>query len=484
MAGDFCLDNIMDTFKRIAIIVTMLLCSATMWNAKAQNYAEVKLGQVFVVTYMGSEVWSFTATQDGMVKIAGATPDDYFGPCLDVFADAGFQNRIDEFTYAPAHYEFNAKAGHTYYIKNNNWTQDINAMLTMAGAFAFTGSHPAEGAGFYVSGDTEAKLYFSSSNVTFSTGEMVCNGNEIKIYNFTDWNQLVKDGVITYYQEGLNGVADYNGNVLGHADTEGITIPFISNTGRGYRNLIMELMESGSISQGMTMTLTLHGVKNAITGEMLNGDGELKVTWTVGGMPTKLQTASVPSTIKSWYPKGDPQAVARFTFSREIGSAKAILKMGKADDDITDIYTEELDVDIDGNTVTVDLSGVERTYSSMGLTQSWESFTLSLLQVVDINGNAAYSGGEQGTVATYSYGARYVVVETGDDSEDEDDGIMPADLSGDGRVSVLDYNMLLRLILTNTLYDPSIPRHKAGDVNGDKRLDVADISALINILIH
>lgn len=59
------------------------------------------------------------------------------------------------------------------------------------------------------------------------------------------------------------------------------------------------------------------------------------------------------------------------------------------------------------------------------------------------------------------------------------------DVSLDGKVSVLDYNKLLRMILTNdTKYDPTDPVRLAADVNGDKVINIADVSSLINILLY
>ena len=55
---------------------------------------------------------------------------------------------------------------------------------------------------------------------------------------------------------------------------------------------------------------------------------------------------------------------------------------------------------------------------------------------------------------------------------------IPGDVNGDGRVNVSDVSALINMILGITPMDQT-----AGDVNGDGRVNVSDVSALINIIL-
>ena len=56
--------------------------------------------------------------------------------------------------------------------------------------------------------------------------------------------------------------------------------------------------------------------------------------------------------------------------------------------------------------------------------------------------------------------------------------VVPGDVNGDGRVNVSDVSALINMILGITPMDQT-----AGDVNGDLRVNVSDVSALINIIL-
>ena len=55
---------------------------------------------------------------------------------------------------------------------------------------------------------------------------------------------------------------------------------------------------------------------------------------------------------------------------------------------------------------------------------------------------------------------------------------LPGDVNGDGKVNVSDVSALINMILGLSAMDQS-----AGDVNGDGRVNVSDVSALINIIL-
>ena len=54
--------------------------------------------------------------------------------------------------------------------------------------------------------------------------------------------------------------------------------------------------------------------------------------------------------------------------------------------------------------------------------------------------------------------------------------VLPGDVNDDGEVSIADVNALIGMILSGQL----LPR---GDVNGDGEVNIADVNALIDILL-
>ena len=384
-----------------ATILTLLLSLA----AFAQSYTPLQMGEVFVVKNNGTDIWTITPSESGTMKIIGDNGDgEWIGSCLNVYDSPAMANQVQSYNWT--FYEVQVTAGHTYFIKSFNYSgSDFRGKCVMASAFTFTGSDPADGGTFPISGDCEVRLNFSSANLTFTEGELTVNGHVIKIYNFTDYNRLVSEGIFTYTEDpDQTGHVNYNGCVLGHADNLGINIPFITNTGYEHLNVIYDLFEKGEIKSGDRMELNLHGVQNSLSGELLGGNGELAVTWYLGEAPTILVSDNVPTVLNSWYNTGDPASLITFTFSNDIKSAEATLMMGNAE--ANDVYSESLDVQINGKEVTLDLSGIQRTYKTMGLTYAWPSYELRLSKVKDINGNPTYAGG-QGLDASYSYTLNY-----------------------------------------------------------------------------
>jgi predicted lipoprotein with Yx(FWY)xxD motif len=59
-----------------------------------------------------------------------------------------------------------------------------------------------------------------------------------------------------------------------------------------------------------------------------------------------------------------------------------------------------------------------------------------------------------------------------------DGGTIPGDVNGDGKVNVSDVSALINMIMGLTVMDQS-----AADVNGDGKVNVSDVSALINIIL-
>ena len=53
---------------------------------------------------------------------------------------------------------------------------------------------------------------------------------------------------------------------------------------------------------------------------------------------------------------------------------------------------------------------------------------------------------------------------------------MPADVNGDGEITIADVNVIIDIILRGI-------SNPAGDVNGDNEITIADINVVINIIL-
>ena len=54
---------------------------------------------------------------------------------------------------------------------------------------------------------------------------------------------------------------------------------------------------------------------------------------------------------------------------------------------------------------------------------------------------------------------------------------MPGDLNGDGNVDIADVNAVINVMLGKAEYQ------SAADLNGDNAVDVSDVNAIINIIL-
>ncbi|MCF0197997.1 MAG: hypothetical protein HUK02_01560, partial [Bacteroidaceae bacterium] len=262
------------TLRQRLLTALLALVSASAWAA---DYPALQLNEEFTVTYkQTSQVWTYTATQDGVVQIVGADPDVFFSPCLNVYDSLDFSKQgIEMYYFAPSHYEFQVQADSTYYIKNNNWSgSDMRAKLVMGQEFLLSSVDPADGSVFTLKSNGNIQLLFTSSSVTFTEGELTAAGNVIKVYNFTDYNDLVREGIFTYSGDDFTGQTDWNGQLCAHTDN-GIVVELITQTGTGFYNVLNRLFEEGKLQAGDPLSLDLHGIQNTLTGDLLNGDGNL-----------------------------------------------------------------------------------------------------------------------------------------------------------------------------------------------------------------
>ena len=401
--------------SRLLLAFAALMCCV---SAAAQTWTPIQLNEEIQVVECQSAFYTLTPTESGMVKLVTVSGSGNNGYAVSYVPNPQKDNEFVKTSWAwatdtePSNLSFAVEAGTTYYIALSFPTSTWSFKAVMGESFALKSVTPAAGGKFFITSNNQAIVTFTSSLVDFTDGEITANGNVIKVYNYDDYNELVHEGIFTYHEIGVSGYTDWNGNLCASSNN-GIIVDFSTQTGLGNYNVINRLLEENKLREGEEIKLTIHGVKDLLTDELLDGTGEFEVTWICGGAPTTLVSADVPEKIKSWYNPDDPNAIVTFTFSKEIQSAKARLEMGDGVG-LDDLYQELIAADhviIDGKNVKVDLSGVMRTKKMMGLKYDWSEFILTLFGVVDIDGVGTFSD-EQGSASSYSFSTEFQDVTT------------------------------------------------------------------------
>lgn len=187
----------------------------------------------------------------------------------------------------------------------------------------------------------------------------VTSGIEDLVVTF---NQPVKASKATF------SVADSDASV----DVE-LDQVFGSNMIIKYRNALYALMDSGDITGGEDIYLTIIGIENE-AGEQYDNGNNLVIEYKAPAVPVRLVSVDLPDPFMAFWNEGDSAAVLTATFSGDISRLTYDLMYGNFEPGTTDNYTESgsnLDsashakVTIDGNVATIDFAGYKRTPEDM-----------------------------------------------------------------------------------------------------------------------
>lgn len=176
------------------------------------------------------------------------------------------------------------------------------------------------------------------------------------------------------------------------------------------RDTLYQMLDKGYLHGGEPMTLTLTGVRAASDASLKYGtDGTLVLNYICPSKPHMIESSKIPSKFLSYWMPGDEDAKVELTFDDNLltGSdqkATAVLGFGSAES--SDYYSETVPLDINGKTISMDLSGKLRTIASMGVSMNYGTMNLKVLNVRMADGTLAYAPG-QGQLGSYSYDMRY-----------------------------------------------------------------------------
>lgn len=181
------------------------------------------------------------------------------------------------------------------------------------------------------------------------------------------------------------------------------------------KEILMNWLTDGTLVGGDKFTIRMYNVVAADDASQKYGtDGIAEIEYIIGSMPVMLTgTENTTGTFKSYYMENDPSGIVKLVFDGEISSATASLTFGSLDVE-GDYYTESLTPSIDGNTITVDLSGKTRTPEKMVASgTNYNNVTISFSKVLDTTGQYVYSS-QDGVIGGFSFTYDELLVVTAD----------------------------------------------------------------------
>lgn len=300
------------------------------------------------------------------------------------FSDEALENAISispGYVNGVYQYQLNVEAGTTYYFKLvATWADSAYYILQSAAAggataLSVTSTNPDEGSTLDLTSSGTLTFYCNQVPTCDATATMRSGG-------------MVNDS---------------------------LSVNIISSTCSAqveYKTALMAWMQDGHVKEGDVVTFTFTNVAPAANPDsLLDGDGELTLSFLAPAMPLQLIAQSIPETFLSYWLPGDEDGIFRLVFDGELGSANAYLAYGERDTE-GEYFIDTLDVVIDSNQVVIDFTGKLRNPASLLASATlYESVYIKVASVRDINGNSPYSS-DQGSVGSYSFNIPYSDIST------------------------------------------------------------------------
>lgn len=183
------------------------------------------------------------------------------------------------------------------------------------------------------------------------------------------------------------------------------------------KTMIMDFLNNGLLKAGDTFQLIIKGIRAANNNSVKYGtDGTLALTFVCGPKPISLvKTEGIENNrFLSYWLKGDEQAILKFEFDGALMSSKgreeeARLKItyGNTERGNSEMYTEVLPYEANGNTILIDLSDkLRRPQDMLESGNLYPDVYLQLESVRDAQGEYAYNP-VSGTIGSYSFSMTY-----------------------------------------------------------------------------
>ncbi len=354
----------MRTAKSLLFLLFTLLAGLNAQAADTETI-ELELGKEYSGTMMNDLYMTFTPTQSGKLVITGK--GEMPTPYTDATFETVYADHTMSFVSGGKEMEMNVAQGVTYYfcIRNhvNNWS--FTARMVDASVITMTSASPAPNQEFPLSLGGFLEIHFDTS--------------------VTVGQALLQTGTTT---------AQVSAMAYGKAVSMEL------------KPVLYSWMKEGVLKAGDTFTLTLSDVKSAYDESVLyNGDGQLVLTWTASAKPAEVVKATLPEKFLSFWPSDAQGGVVTVEYDAELStSTTPVAFIGFGSPEVEgDYYNEEIPVQVQGKTITLDFRGTRRVPSEMVASgTNYGQMRLKVNNICSADGNYVYSEG-QGTFGSFQH---------------------------------------------------------------------------------
>ena len=375
------------------MMLTLMVCSAFSVSAQDVDLGAMTLNTVYDCPVFKSVKGSFTPETDGVYKI-NYSSSDRFGIFTDAEMTIPYENGGDWAYYSETvegmksmGYEtWNFVGGTTYYLGGGFgeglFIMNSNAQLvitTSSSEISLNSVTPAEGSTISTGGTAQIDVAFNCSVLVESATISAGGQTETLIHSETDASQV---------------------------RTYGNTVSIL------LKDLLQSWYDSGAISGGEALTVTLNGIRNMSATDVVYGEnGSLTLNYIVGEQPavlvSSINTPDQMSSLKSFYFYDDAAGTISLTFSRRLLNDAndmpfATWGIGNKESETGDYYEERLPITVDGNSVIINLQGKLRDLAAMGLSAQYTDVQIDIKNVKTADGDYVYTEGS-GSLGSFNY---------------------------------------------------------------------------------
>ena len=171
-------------------------------------------------------------------------------------------------------------------------------------------------------------------------------------------------------------------------------------------SILLTAYDKGLVKEGDELTITFHIAAKNDT----NAKGDYTVTYRCPAQIVHLKNAThIPAAFLSYWVTGDMDGVLKLEFTGDLNPAggNAVLGYGDLESETGDYYSETVPYTVEGNVLSLDLTGKLRTPDNMVPSgTNYGIMSLQIKGIKDADGNFVYSEG-QGSIGSYSYNLDY-----------------------------------------------------------------------------
>ena len=359
------------TQKRIGLymqklwLLAIMVISGLSASAQDVNWTVIEPNVEYTVPSMTSAYWKFTAPQSGIVVISGND-----GEFPRPYTDETMQTPINynhNYVDGGQRIDFAMEAGQTFYSSTFSLNSNSKFTLTMGSqTLELTSVTPSENSVFDIMGSGLLVLNFNMT-VAIDKATLTCNGMSAEI--------------------------------VGNVNSGGLQFDL--------KNQLYEWLTNGSITGGEDLVMTITGVRSAANSSVVYGDnGTLTLHFLAPSKPTMLIGQTMPETFLSYWMKDDSKAMITLEFDGPLMTGEqqtAVCELNFGSAEASDFYAESLPVTVDGNTVSVNLSGKLRTPMNMVPSgMNYGSMFVKFYNITAADGTKVFSAG-QGQVSAFQF---------------------------------------------------------------------------------